>query len=36
VTIRQEVHEQAVPNAGVGYLEAVFYLGTSFLISWTL
>ena len=36
VTIRQEVVGQAVPNVGVGYLEALFYLGTSFLIAWTL
>ncbi len=36
VTIRQEVIEQEVPNIGVGYLEALFYLGTSFLIAWTL
>ena len=36
VTIRQEVVGQEVPNVGVGYLEAVFYLGTSFLIAWAL
>jgi uncharacterized membrane protein YjfL (UPF0719 family) len=36
VTIRQEVVEQAVPNTGVGYLEALFYIGTSLLIGWTL
>ena len=36
VTIRHEVVEQPVPNVGVGYLEALFYLGTSFLIAWTL
>jgi hypothetical protein len=36
VTIRQEVVEHEVPNVGVGLLEAVFYLGTSFLIAWTL
>ena len=36
VTIRQEVVEQEVPNVGVGYLEALFYLGTSFLIAWAL
>jgi uncharacterized membrane protein YjfL (UPF0719 family) len=36
VTIRQEVLEQQVPNVGVGYLEALFYLGTSFLIAWAL
>jgi uncharacterized membrane protein YjfL (UPF0719 family) len=36
VTIRQEVVEQAVPNVGVGYLEGLFYLGTSFLITWAL
>ena len=36
VTIRHEVVEQEVPNVGVGYLEALFYLGTSFLIAWTL
>jgi hypothetical protein len=28
--------EQEVPNVGVGLLEAVFYLGASFLIAWTL
>jgi uncharacterized membrane protein YjfL (UPF0719 family) len=36
VTIRQEILEQEIPNTGIGYLEAVFYLGTSFLIAWTL
>lgn len=36
VTIRQEVVEQEVPNIGVGYLEALFYLGASFLIGWSL
>jgi uncharacterized membrane protein YjfL (UPF0719 family) len=36
VTIRQEVVEQEVPNVGVGYLEALFYLGASFLIGWSL
>jgi uncharacterized membrane protein YjfL (UPF0719 family) len=36
VTIRQEVVGQEVPNVGVGYLEAVFYLGTSLLIAWAL
>ena len=36
VTIRQEVVEQEVPNVGVGLIEAVFYLGSSFLIAWTL
>jgi len=36
VTIRQVVVEQEVPNVGVGYLVALFYLGTSFLIAWTL
>jgi uncharacterized membrane protein YjfL (UPF0719 family) len=36
VTIRQEVVGQETPNVGVGYLEALFYLGTSFLIAWTL
>jgi uncharacterized membrane protein YjfL (UPF0719 family) len=36
VTIRQEVVAQENPNVGVGYLEALFYLGTSFLIAWTL
>ncbi|MGH7320402.1 MAG: DUF350 domain-containing protein, partial [Candidatus Rokuibacteriota bacterium] len=36
VTIRQEVLEQEVPNIGVGYLEALFYLGASFLIGWSL
>lgn len=36
VTIRDEVVTQETPNIGVGYLEALFYLGTSFLIAWTL
>jgi uncharacterized membrane protein YjfL (UPF0719 family) len=36
VTIRQEVVEQEVPNVGVGYLEALFYLGASLLIGWSL
>jgi uncharacterized membrane protein YjfL (UPF0719 family) len=36
VTIRQEIFEAEVPNTGVGYLEAVFYLGASLLIGWTL
>lgn len=36
VTIRQEVIEQEVPNVGVGYLEALFYLGASFLVGWSL
>ncbi len=36
VSIRQEVVGQEVPNSGVGYLEAIFYLGISFLIAWTL
>jgi uncharacterized membrane protein YjfL (UPF0719 family) len=36
VTIRQEVLEQEVPNVGVGYLEALFYLGASFLVGWSL
>jgi uncharacterized membrane protein YjfL (UPF0719 family) len=36
VTIHHEVVEQEVPNVGVGYLEALFYLGTSFLITWAL
>jgi uncharacterized membrane protein YjfL (UPF0719 family) len=36
VTIRHEVLEQSVPNVGVGYLEALFYLGASFLIGWSL
>src|SRR5262249_41913302 len=36
VTIRQEVLEQEVPNVGVGYLEALFYLGASLLIGWNL
>ncbi len=36
VTIRQEVIGQEVPNVGVGYLEALFFLGTSFLIAWAL
>ncbi len=36
VTIRHEVVGREIPNVGVGYLEALFYLGTSFLIAWTL
>ncbi|HEV8306982.1 MAG TPA: DUF350 domain-containing protein [Methylomirabilota bacterium] len=36
VTIHQEVVEQEIPNVGVGYLEALFYLGASFLIGWSL
>jgi uncharacterized membrane protein YjfL (UPF0719 family) len=36
VSIRHEVIEQEVPNVGVGYLEALFYFGTSFLITWAL
>lgn len=36
VTIRHEILEQEVPNTGVGYLEALIYLGTSFLIAWAL
>ncbi len=36
VTIRQEVLGQEVPNIGVGYLEALFYLGASFLVGWSL
>ena len=36
VTIRHEVLEQSVPNVGVGYLEALFYLGASFVIGWSL
>jgi hypothetical protein len=36
VTNRQEVVGRETPNVGVGYLEALFYLGTSFLIAWTL
>jgi uncharacterized membrane protein YjfL (UPF0719 family) len=36
LTIRQEVVARETPNIGVGYLEALFYLGTSFLIAWTL
>ena len=36
VTIRQEIVEQEVPNVGVGYLEALIYLGASFLVGWTL
>ncbi len=27
---------QEVPNVGVGYLEALFYLGLSTLTGWTL
>src|SRR3989304_2427778 len=34
VTIRHEVLEQAVPNVGVGYLEALFYLRLSLLVGW--
>jgi hypothetical protein len=36
VTIRHEVLEQEVPNVGVGYIEAVFYVGASLLIGWSL
>jgi uncharacterized membrane protein YjfL (UPF0719 family) len=36
VTIRHEVMEQEVPNVGVGYIEAVFYIGASLLIGWSL
>jgi uncharacterized membrane protein YjfL (UPF0719 family) len=36
VTFREEVVEQSVPNVGVGYLEAVFYVGASLLIGWSL
>jgi uncharacterized membrane protein YjfL (UPF0719 family) len=36
VTIRQEVLEQEKPNVGVGYLEALFYLGASLLVGWSL
>jgi uncharacterized membrane protein YjfL (UPF0719 family) len=36
VTFRQEVLEQEVPNVGVGYLEALFYLGASLLVGWSL
>ena len=36
VTIRHEILEQEVPNTGVGYLEALIYLGSSFLIAWAL
>jgi uncharacterized membrane protein YjfL (UPF0719 family) len=36
VTIRQEVVEQAEPNVGVGWLEAVFYVGASLLVGWAL
>jgi uncharacterized membrane protein YjfL (UPF0719 family) len=36
VTLRQEVLEQEVPNVGVGYLEAIFYIGGSLLIGWSL
>lgn len=35
VTIREEVLEQSIPNVGVGYLEAVFYVGVSLLIGWS-
>lgn len=36
VTIRQEVLEHHVPNVGGGYLEALFYVGASLLIGWSL
>jgi uncharacterized membrane protein YjfL (UPF0719 family) len=36
VTIREEVLEQAVPNVGVGWIEAVFYVGASVLIGASL
>jgi uncharacterized membrane protein YjfL (UPF0719 family) len=36
VTFREEVVEQSIPNVGVGYLEAVFYVGASLLIGWSL
>ena len=36
VTFRDEVVEQSIPNIGVGYLEAVFYVGASLLIGWSL
>ena len=35
VTIRDEVLEQRVPNVGIGFLEAVFYVGTSLLVGWS-
>ncbi len=36
VAICEEVIGQEVRNLGVGYLEALFNLGTSFLIAWML
>lgn len=36
VTFRDEVVEQSVPNVGVGYLEAIFYVGASLLVGWSL
>jgi uncharacterized membrane protein YjfL (UPF0719 family) len=36
VTFREEVVEQNVPNVGVGYLEAIFYVGASLLVGWSL
>lgn len=36
VTIHHEVIEQAVPNVGVGYLEALLYFGASLLVGWSL
>ena len=36
VTVRHELLEQKVPNVGVGYLMAVFYIGTSILVGWCL
>jgi hypothetical protein len=35
VTFREEVVEQTVPNVGVGYPEAIFYVGASPLIGWS-
>jgi uncharacterized membrane protein YjfL (UPF0719 family) len=36
VTVHHEVVEQQVPNIGVGYIEAVFYVGVSLLVGWSL
>ncbi|MCX5787201.1 MAG: hypothetical protein NTX64_01640 [Elusimicrobia bacterium] len=36
VTMRHELLGQKVPNVGVGYLMAVFYVGTSILVGWCL
>jgi uncharacterized membrane protein YjfL (UPF0719 family) len=36
VTLHQEIITQDTPNTGVGYLVAVFYIGLSCLIGWSL